>query len=84
LISQGLSVIYGFVFIYDQICFGEYLAIGSMVGTNISHGFGVYSHVFWVYPRVQQFSQELHQISISNKYSTLHDSAVAQRIVCSQ
>jgi len=33
------SVNYGVVFTNNQICSEEYLAIGSMIGTSISHGF---------------------------------------------
>jgi len=47
-----------FVFTSDQICSDKYLAIGSMA-ENISHEFGVYSNVFGVYLRVQQFSQAM-------------------------
>jgi len=63
---HGISVMYGFVFASDRICSEEYLVFGSIVGTNISHGFGVYSQLFGVYPRVQQLSQALHQMSIHN------------------
>jgi len=51
-----LSMKYDFVFTSDQICSEEYTAIGLMVGTNFSHGFGAYSCVFVVYPRSQQLS----------------------------
>ncbi len=50
---------FGFVVASDQVCSEEYLAIDSMAGTNFSHGFNVYSHVFGVYPRVQQLSQDM-------------------------
>jgi len=39
-------VLSGFVFTSDQVYHGDYLDIGSMVRDYISHGFGVYSHVF--------------------------------------
>jgi len=38
-----LGVLSGFVFTFDQICSEEYVIIGSMVRTHVSHGFGVYS-----------------------------------------
>jgi len=46
-------VLHGFVFTYDQVCPEDYEVIGSMDKTHKSHGFGVYSHVFGVCPRVQ-------------------------------
>ncbi len=46
----------GFVFTSDQICSQESLVIRSMmVGMNFSHGFGLYSCVFGMYPSVQWF-----------------------------
>jgi len=39
----------------DQICPEDYLVTGSIVGTYFSHGFGVYSCIFGVYPRLQWF-----------------------------
>jgi len=45
----------GFVFTSDQVCSQGSLAIRSMVGTYFSHGFGIYSFLFGVYPSVQWF-----------------------------
>jgi len=50
-----IGVICGFVFMSDQVCSQGSLVIGSMVGTYFSHGFGVYSCLFGVYPRLQWF-----------------------------
>jgi len=54
-----LSAIYGFAFTSDQVCPEESLDIGLIFGTCLSHGFGIYSHVFGVYPSKQWFSQAL-------------------------
>jgi len=45
----------GFVFMSDQDCSQGYLVTGPMVGTYFSHGFGLYSCIFGVYPRLQWF-----------------------------
>jgi len=47
-----LSVLQGFVFTSDQVCPEDSVVSASMVRSHISHGFGVYSHVFGVFPRV--------------------------------
>jgi len=47
-----LSVLQGFIFTSDQVLPKNSMVIGSVATTNISHGFGVYSHVFEVFPRV--------------------------------
>jgi len=52
-VLTGFSVICGFVFTSDQVCSEGSLVISSMVRTYFSHGFGLYSHVFGVYPSVQ-------------------------------
>ena len=52
---HGISVISGFVFMSDQDCSEDYLVTVSMVGTYFSHGFGLYSCIFGLYPRVQWF-----------------------------
>ena len=44
-----------FVFSSDQDSSQGPLVTGSMVGTYFSHGFGVYSCIFGVYPRLQWF-----------------------------
>ncbi len=49
------GVISGFVFSSDQVCSQDYLVTGSMVGTYFSHGFGLYSCLFGVYPRLWWF-----------------------------
>jgi len=43
-----LGVLSGFVFTSDQVHPEDSVVIGSVVRTHISHGFGVYSHVFGV------------------------------------
>jgi len=45
----------GLVFSSDQDCSEDYLVTGPMVGTYFSHGFGLYSCIFGVYPRLQWF-----------------------------
>jgi len=45
----------GFVFTSDQVCSQGSLVIRSMVGMYFSHGFGVYSCIFGVYPSVHWF-----------------------------
>jgi len=45
----------GFVFTSDQVCSQGSLAIRSMVWVYFSYGFGVYSHLFVVFPSVQWF-----------------------------
>ncbi len=49
------------------------------VGTYFSHGFGVYSCIFGVYPNAV-VSQALHKWSIPIKYSTLHDSVMETNV----
>jgi len=52
----GITVIYCFVFMSDQVCSQDYLAVTeSIIGTYFSHGFGLYSCLFGVFPRVQWF-----------------------------
>ena len=48
-------VVCGFVFMSDQICSEDYLVTGSIIRTYFSHGFGVFSCIFGVYPRLQWF-----------------------------
>jgi len=45
----------GFVFTSAQVCSQGSSAIRSMVGMYFSHGFGVYSCLFGVFPSVQWF-----------------------------
>jgi len=47
-----LSVLQGFVFTSDQVCPEDSVVNASIARSHISHGFGVYSHVFGVFPRV--------------------------------
>jgi len=49
----------GFVFMSDQDCSQGYLVTGSVIGTYFSHGFGLYSCLFGVYPRLWWFPQAL-------------------------
>ena len=44
-----------FVFTSDQVCSQGSLVTRSMVGMYFSHGFGLYSCLFGVYPRVHWF-----------------------------
>jgi len=64
LVPHRIGVICGFVFTSDQICSGEYLVIGSVVGTCFSHRFGVYSPVFGVYPSVLWFPKHYPNVLI--------------------
>ena len=52
---HGISVIDVFVFMSDQDCSQGYLVTGSIIGTYFSHGFGLYSCIFGVFPSVQWF-----------------------------
>jgi len=52
---HGITVISGFVFMSDQDCPEDYLVTGSVIGTYFSHGFGLYSCIFGVYPRLWWF-----------------------------
>jgi len=52
-----LSVLQGFVFTSNQVLPEDSMVIGSVATTNISHGFGIYSHAFRVFPRICYGSQ---------------------------
>ena len=43
----------GFVFTSNHVCPGRSMIIGLRIGTYFSHGFGVYSCIFGMYPSVQ-------------------------------
>ncbi len=45
----------GFVCTSDQVCSQGSVVTRSMVGMYFSHGFGLYSCLFGVYPRLQWF-----------------------------
>ena len=59
-----IGVIHGFVFMSDQICSEDYLVTGPMVGAYFSHGFGLYSRLFGVYPSVQWFPKHYTNVPI--------------------
>ncbi len=52
---HGISEIRGFVFTSDQVCSKGSTIIGTRIGTYFSHGFGVYSCIFGMYPSAWWF-----------------------------
>jgi len=60
----------GFVFTYDQVCSQGFLVIRSMVGTYFSHGFGLYSCIFGVFPRLWWFPKSYTHVPILWNTST--------------